>query len=86
MLKINKTTNLSGQVLIEVPGTEGNVKESKPAAYLNATVHEDGNININKTIQNAELFNANKETVLADMQSFEDYVYAIPVTEKSAVK
>ncbi len=75
MLKINKTTNLTAQILVEseAKGTEATTEQ---VAYLNATVYEDGNININKVIQNMELFNTNKEAVLADMKTFEDTVYA----------
>ena len=40
-----------------------------------ATINEDGNININKTITNQELYVANKEEVRKDMSDFEDLVY-----------
>lgn len=75
MLKINKTTNLTAQILVESK-PKGTEAATEQVAYLNATVYEDGNININKVIQNMELFNANKEAVLADMKTFEDTVYA----------
>lgn len=75
MLKINKTTNLTAQILVESEA-KGAEAATEQVAYLNATVYEDGNININKVIQNMELFNTNKEAVLADMKTFEDTVYA----------
>ena len=44
-------------------------------ANMYATINEDGNININKTITNQELYVANKEEVRKDMSDFEDLVY-----------
>ena len=75
MLKINKTTNVSGQSLIEV--TENGTTVKKQVAYMNASVSEGGNVNINKSIQDTALFIANKETVLADFTEFETYVYGL---------
>lgn len=75
MLNINKTTNVSGQSLIEVTENESIVK--KQVAYMNASVSENGNVNINKSIQDITLFNENKDAVLADFAEFEDYVYGL---------
>ena len=75
MLNINKTTNVSGQSLIEV--TENNSTVKKQVAYMNASVSENGNVNINKSIQDITLFNENKEAVLADFTEFENYVYGL---------
>ena len=75
MLNINKTTNVSGQSLIEV--TENGSAEKKQVAYMNASVSENGNVNINKSIQDIALFNENKEAVLADFTEFENYVYGL---------
>ena len=75
MLNINKTTNVSGQSLIEV--TENGTTVKKQVAYMNASMSEGGNVNINKSIQDTELFTANKETVLADFTEFETYVYGL---------
>ena len=75
MLNINKTTNVSGQSLIEVTENDSTVK--KQVAYMNASVSENGNVNINKSIQDVALFNANKEAVLADFTEFENYVYGL---------
>lgn len=71
MLKINETRNVTGQVMI---GTD---EDSKQVAYLSASVTKDGNTNINKSIQDAELFKTNKETVLKDFSEFETFVYGI---------
>ena len=75
MLNINKTTNVSGQSLIEVTENDSTVK--KQVAYMNASVSENGNVNINKSIQDITLFTANKEVVLADFTEFENYVYGL---------
>ena len=75
MLNINKTTNVSGQSLIEVTENDSTVK--KQVAYMNASVSENGNVNINKSIQDITLFTANKEVVLADFAEFENYVYGL---------
>ena len=75
MLNINKTTNVSGQSLIEVTENDSTVK--KQVAYMNASVSENGNVNINKSIQDITLFNENKEAVLADFTEFENYVYGL---------
>ena len=49
MLKISETRNVSGQVMI------GEGENSKQVAYLNASVSKDGNVNINKSIQDLSL-------------------------------
>ena len=71
MLKINETRNVSGQVMI---GEDDNMKQ---VAYLNASVSKDGNVNINKSIQDKEDFKENKETVLKVFNEFETLVYGI---------
>ena len=75
MLNINKTTNVSGQSFIEVTENDSTVK--KQVAYMNASVSENGNVNINKSIQDITLFNENKEAILADFAEFENYVYGL---------
>ena len=71
MLKISETRNVSGQVMI------GDGEKAKQVAYLNASVSKDGNVNINKTIQDKEVFKENKEAVLKDFTDFETFVYGI---------
>ena len=75
MLNINKTTNVSGQSFIEVTENDSTVK--KQVAYMNASISENGNVNINKSIQDITLFNENKDAVLADFAEFENYVYGL---------
>lgn len=71
MLKISETRNVSGQVMI------GENDNAKQVAYLNASVSKDGNVNINKSIQDTESFKENKEAVLKDFNEFETFVYGI---------
>lgn len=71
MLKINETRNISGQVMI------GEDENQKQVAYLNASINKDGNVNINKSIQDSELFKTNKQAVLNDFSEFETFVYGI---------
>ena len=75
MLNINKTTNVSGQSFIEVTENDSTLK--KQVAYMNASVSENGNVNINKSIQDITLFNENKDAVLTDFTEFENYVYGL---------
>lgn len=45
-----------------------------PVVYFNAQIQSDGKYNINKSIQNVELYNTNKDAVKADYDEFETYV------------
>lgn len=71
MIKINTTTNVNAQIYV----TEKDVQ--KNVAYANASVSKDGDVSINKSIQDSELFKANKQSVLADFTEFETYVYGL---------
>lgn len=71
MIKINTTTNVNAQIYV----TEKDVQ--KNVAYANASVSKDGDVSINKSIQDSELFKANKQSVLADFAEFETYVYSL---------
>ena len=76
MLKINKSTNITGNSTIDV--TENGTTITKQIAYMNATISDDdSNVRINKAIQDKQLFADNKETVLADFNEFENYVYGL---------
>ena len=48
-------------------------------AYMSATISSDGGAgaNVNKTITNQELYNANKVRVRADIAEFENKVYEV---------
>lgn len=71
MIKINTTTNVSANIYV------GEAENQKNVAYANASVSKDGNVNINKAIQDSEAFKTNKEAVLKDFTEFETYVYGI---------
>lgn len=68
MLNTSKSITISGQ----------SIMEGQVVAYMTANLSTDGkaNENINKTIQNQTLYDANKESVRKDMRDFEDLVYA----------
>ena len=69
MLNINKNITLSGASTID--GVQ--------VAWLSASISTDGGngANVNKTITNQELYNANKVQVRADIAEFEQEVYKI---------
>lgn len=76
MLKINSiTTNVNANIYV------GENENQKNVAYVNASVSKDGDVSINKSIQDSKLFVANKEAVLADFTEFETYVYSLVTTE-----
>lgn len=77
MLKTNVTTNISGQVIIADSNGE------KQVAYMNATVSENKSVNINKSIQDMDLYNANKVAVETDFAEFEKKVYNLCVPAKA---
>lgn len=75
MLKTNKSVTITGQSYIEAAGNDG--QPEKIIAYMNASIPENGDININKSIQDKELFNQNKKDVLKDFSEFENHVYSL---------
>ena len=76
MLKINSiTTNVNANIYV------GENENQKNVAYVNASVSKDGDVSINKSIQDSKLFVANKEAVLADFTEFETYVYSLVDSE-----
>ena len=42
---------------------------------MNASIPEDGEINVNKSILDKNLFKENRESVYADFEQFENIVY-----------
>ena len=69
MLNVSKNITLSGTSVIE--GVQ--------VAYMSASISTDGGngANINKTITNQEVYNANKVAVRSDIAEFENKVYEI---------
>lgn len=74
MIKINTTTNVSANIYVG--------ENQKNVAYANASVSKNGDVSINKSIQDGEAFKANKESVLKDFTEFETYVYSLVDTAK----
>lgn len=68
MLKTGRTITINGLSIID----------GQTVVYMNASLSTDGtsNENINKNIQNQELYSNNKEAVRKDMRDFEDLVFA----------
>ncbi len=67
MLKTGKTITINGSSVVD----------GQIVVYMNASLSTDGtsNENINKNIQNQELYSNNKDSVRKDMIDFEDLVY-----------
>lgn len=78
MLKINKSINVNGQVYVEAQEEKETIQ--KQVAYLNATIGSNGEININKSIQDSKLFNENKAAVQNDFTEFENKIYEMSTT------
>lgn len=67
MLKGNKSVTISYQSVIG----------DQVAVYMSAQIPESGKSNSSKTIQDLELYEANKEECRKDMQEFEDMLFAL---------
>lgn len=69
MLKTTKSVSLSGQSTIE----------GQQVVYLNANVSTEtaGNTNISQTIQNQELYMEHRKECRADVDAFQEQVWAI---------
>ena len=68
MLSTTKSINLNGTSSVEVNGVK------TPVVYFNAQIKSDGTYNVNYSVQNDELYKANKDTVKADRDEFEALV------------
>lgn len=68
MLKTGRTITINGSSVVD----------GQIVVYMNASLSTDGtsNENINKNIQNQELYSNNKDSVRKDMRDFEDLVFA----------
>ena len=71
MLKTTTSKNLNGTSIVD----DGEMK-GVTVASMYASISEDGNININKTITNKEVYNRHKEEVQKDLRDFENFVYS----------
>ena len=71
MLKTTTSKNLNGTSIVDDGEMKGVI-----VASMYASISEDGNININKTITNKEVYNRHKEEVQKDLRDFETFVYS----------
>lgn len=68
MLSTTKTISLNGTSTVEVNGVK------TPVVYFNAQIQADGKYNVNYSVQNDELYKANKDAVKVDRDEFEALV------------
>lgn len=68
MLSTTKTISINGTSTVEVNGVKNIV------SYFNAQIQSDGKYNINQSVQDVELYKANKDAVKADYDEFEKLV------------
>lgn len=71
MLSTTKTISINGTSSVEVNGAK------TPVVYLNAQIKSDGTYNVNYSVQNDELYKANKDTVKVDRDEFEALVESL---------
>ena len=71
MLSTTKTISINGTSAVEVNGVK------TPVVYFNAQIQADGKYNVNYSVQNDELYKANKATIKADRDEFESLVEQI---------
>ena len=71
MLSTTKTISINGTSSVEVNGVK------TPVVYLNAQIQADGKYNVNYSVQNDELYKANKEIVKSDRDEFEELVESL---------
>lgn len=68
MLSTTKTISINGTSSVEVNGVK------TPVVYFNAQIQADGKYNVNYSVQNDELYKANKDAVKVDRDEFEALV------------
>ena len=68
MLSTTKTISINGTSSVDVNGVK------TPIVYFNAQIQADGKYNVNYSVQNDELYKANKDAVKADRDEFEALV------------
>ena len=71
MLSTTKTISINGTSSVEVNGVK------TPVVYFNAQIQADGKYNVNYSVQNDELYKANKSTVKTDRDKFEAIVESL---------
>lgn len=71
MLSTTKTISINGTSSVEVNGVK------TPVVYFNAQIQSDGKYNVNYSVQNDELYKANKDIVKSDRNEFEELVESL---------
>ena len=66
MLTTSKTINISGYSRVN--------ENDKTYVYFSASIDKSGTTNVNYSIQDKEIFNANRDLFEADRKAFEDEV------------
>ena len=66
MLATSKTINISGYSRVN--------ENDKPYVYFSASIDKTGTTNVNYSIQDKEIFNANQDLFETDRKAFEDEV------------
>lgn len=73
-----KNMNLSAVSEVKYDG------KTKPVVYMSAVINPSGSYNVNKSVQDYELYLANKEAADADMEEFEQRVDEIARNQMAA--
>ena len=66
MLTTSKTINVSGYSRVN--------ENDEPYVYFSANINKDGTTNVNYSIQDKEIFNANQDLFETDRKAFKDEV------------
>ena len=75
MLNSTKSITLTGTSVVEATA-EGEMNTA-PVVYMSATIGDNDTPVVTKSIQNRELYLANKEQIDKDMQEFEDTAWSL---------
>lgn len=75
MLNSTKSITLTGTSVVEATA-EGEMN-TVPVVYMSTTIGDNDTPVVTKSIQNRELYLANKEQIDKDMQEFEDTAWSL---------
>ncbi len=71
MVILSKQTTVTGVSVLKDGDNETRI------AFMNATVPQEGNPTLGHTIQDREAFEANKQMVIEDFMTFDNYIYSL---------
>ena len=83
MLNSTKSITLTGTSVVEATA-EGEMN-TVPVVYMSATIGDNDTPVVTKSIQNRELYLANKEQIDKDMQEFEDTAWFLYSKERKQI-